>query len=88
MQTLCEKQADFTTEKNLASYEKQTIGNEFGIFCCIIITQFHNLTYNFNRWMLTKKSMTQVNLQALLPYAHNGWHDLSIAQVGDFVGGH
>ena len=35
--------------KKYGSYESQTIGNEFGMFCCIIITQFHILTNNFNR---------------------------------------
>ena len=39
---------------NNASYDNQTIGNEFGIFCGIIITPFHNLTSNFNRWTLAK----------------------------------
>ena len=33
--------------KNYAFYENQSIGNKFGIFCHIIITQFHNLTIWF-----------------------------------------
>ena len=28
---------------------KLYIGNEFGIFCCIIITRFYYLTNNFNK---------------------------------------
>ena len=41
--------------KNYASCENQTVGNEFGIFWHIIITQFPNLTTNFNRLTFTKK---------------------------------
>ena len=32
-----------------------------------------------------QKSMT-ANLQAFLPYAHNGGHGLIIAEVSDFIG--
>ena len=45
-----------------------TIGNEFGHFCRMIITPFHNLTNNINGWMFARK--ITANLQALLPYAH------------------
>ena len=38
---------------NYASYENQTICNEFEISCSITIRQFHNITNTVNRWMLT-----------------------------------
>ena len=37
-------------------------------FCRIIITQFHNLANNFNRWMVTKKISVFATLLILLPY--------------------
>ena len=44
--------------KNYESYKNQTLGNECGISCCIIITQFHNLTtISIEEWSPTK-SMT------------------------------
>ena len=41
--------------KNYASYGNQIVGNEFGIFSCIIITQFPNFTNNFNLRTLAQK---------------------------------
>ena len=44
--------------KNYASYDNQIRCNEFGIFCCTIIMQFHNFTNTVTRSTLAKHSLT------------------------------
>ena len=42
-----------------------------------------HITANINRWTLAWKINDLANVQALLPYAHNGRHDLIIAYISD-----
>ena len=53
--------------KNYASYENQTIGNECGIFSRIIITQFHNLNINANIGERPKINESQIAITVACP---------------------
>ena len=48
------------------------------------VTHFHNHTNNFDRSTLAPKINVFANLQALLPYAHDGSHGLIIGE-GNFT---
>ena len=51
--------------KNYTSYRNEIICNELGIFCRMIIIQFHNLTNNVNRSMLAKIITDLANNQTM-----------------------
>ena len=72
--------------KNYASYNK-ILCNEFGLFCCMIITQFHIFTNTINRSTLTKKSLTSLIIRPWQPLWAYGRNAYKFAVI-DFLGEH
>ena len=83
VQALCEKKCFLLPNKNGIIWK-----SNYRQWTWIFLPQFHNVTNNFNREMLTQNIM-RANLNALLPYAPNGvdyCHVLIIAQISNYFG--